>query len=244
MAEALSADSPLERLARCDAQLERARVLRHSLAPERDAATTLRSLGERLLPDAGALAPELADGMVRVAHAVAEHFPDNLFWDLDGVFGELLREAQATGDARGHLAASMHEIVALHGLFGQQTTIRFRYVHDFVYGFDWAKWVSRDPEARADVGPFALSFLRSVHARGHELLALIDEDDAKYPQLPGAEARNPFPFSRDPDAESALYRDLAARGLIPVPTWRLLPDAVWDRPFARAREERARALRL
>jgi len=237
-------ESPIERLARADAQLERAGVERHSLDAARSGATSLRALGERLLPDAGHLAPVLADGMVRVARAVAQHFPDNLFWDLDAVFADILREARAATDPRAHLAASLEEIVALHALFGQETDIRFRYVHDFVYGFDWAKWVHRDPAARAEIGPFALVFLRSVRARGHELLALIARDDAKYPRLPDARARNPFPFSREPEAEAALYRDLAARSLIPVPAWQLAPEPEWDRPFAVAREERARALRL
>lgn len=67
---------------------------------------------------------------------------------------------------------------------------------------------------------------------------------SRRPRFRTRRARNPFPFSREPEAEAALYRDLAARSLIPVPAWQLAPEPEWDRPFAVAREERARALRL
>jgi hypothetical protein len=117
-------------------------------------------------------------------------------------------------------------------------------VHDFIYGFDWARWVRRDPGARLDTGPFSLRFLEQIETRGRDILTLIEADDAHYPKLSGPGARNPFSFSRDPDEELALYRRLAERGSIPVEAWRLdaQPDA--SRDFDRLREEAAESLGL
>jgi hypothetical protein len=88
-----------------------------------------------------------------------------------------------------------------------------------------------------------------MQRRGHELLALIADDDRKYPSLPDDEARNPFPFSREPAAEVRLHRELARRGAIPVPTWdagalSLDWSTRWREPYAERRVEVARELGL
>jgi hypothetical protein len=129
-------------------------------------------------------------------------------------------------------------------LYGQQSPIRFRYVHDFMYGFDWARWVRRDPEAREGVEPFGLEFLRQTEGRGRDIGTLIEADDELYPRLEDGVSRNPFPFSREPQDELALYRLLAERGCVPVQAWCLdaRPDA--GRDFDVLREEAARSLSL
>ncbi|MCA9707587.1 MAG: aldo/keto reductase [Myxococcales bacterium] len=143
------------------------------------------------------------------------------------------------------LRRQCEQIAALQDLFGQGTAIRFRYVHDFVYGFDWAKWVARDPAARASVGPFEPPFLAFMLERGHQLLQLIaDGRDRKYPPLPDDRPRNPFGFSREPEAEIALHQSLAADGLLPVEAWRVDAQPRWDRPYAELRRQRALALGL
>jgi hypothetical protein len=134
------------------------------------------------------------------------------------------------------------QVIRLHRLFGQGTPIRFRYVHDFLYGFDWARWVARDPQKRSSVGPYDDVFLDYLEGRGHELLALIERDDAKYPTLRDAAPRNPFPFSREPEAEAEIHRSLARLGLIPVPAWSSEGKSTWDRPYVALREEEARRL--
>ena len=94
--------------------------------------------------------------------------------------------------------------------------------------------------------PVPLVELTSTHDTRHvsDNLGLIAIDDPVYPGLPDEQARNPFPFSREPDGELRLHRALAARGLIPIAAWD--PDAlpVWSRPFAALRAELATELGL
>jgi hypothetical protein len=134
--------------------------------------------------------------------------------------------------------------VGLMVLHGQQSAIRFRYVHDFMYGFDWARWVRREPRARREVEPFGLDFLRQSENRGRDIVTLIDADDNWYPRLADGASRNPFPFSREPDDELLLYRLLAERGDVPVEVWRLdaSPDA--SRDFDALRQDAAESLGL
>lgn len=244
--DALTGTDALARLRALDARFDAEGVVRRTLDPTRERATALDALATRLAPRAPSprAAVAVAEGLGALAEAILTHFPDNLLWDLDALAAALLREAAAAPEPAAEVREAFDDAVALHALFGHATTIRFRYVHDFVYGFDWAKWVRRDPARRRHVGPYDRAFLRTMHRRGRELLALIEADDAKYPQLRGAGARNPFGFSREPEAELRLHRDLAARDLVPVRAWELEPTPVWDRPFADEREARARALDL
>jgi hypothetical protein len=213
---------------------------RASLCPERPRATSFAALGRALLHRdiSEALGLTFASELERIGDSIRQHFPDNLFWDFDLLAASLLGHEERLGEAAAI-------VVRLHELFGTHTPIRFRYVHDFIYGYDWAKWVGRDPDARADNGPYSLEFLRDLEQRGHELLGLIASDDEKYPALAADElARNPFPFSREPEAESRLHRELGRRCLLPVEAWRVDAAPRAGRPFARLREECARELGL
>ncbi len=233
------------RLADADARLFEG-VTRRSLAPSRARATGIdgivAALGREGVP-MGLLEP-LGDGLVAIAGAMLDAFPDNLFWDLDFLAASLAREAMRSGDARAHLTRAVRTACVVQHPFGCKTPIRFRYVHDFSYGFDWSKWVLADSAARAHVGPFDMAFLERMKRRGEELLGLIAEDDAKYGRLAGETARNPFPFSREIEDEERLMRDLAARRALPVEAWRFDATPEWDRPYYRLREERANALGL
>jgi len=217
---------------------------RASLAAGRDHARPPSAIGALLRE--GGVPPGLAAGVVasleQIAVAMDEAFPDNIFGDLDHLGWALATEAAGAKDPFAHLDRATSTLVALQHLFGQGTAIRFRYVHDFIYGFDWAKWVREDPPQRAEVGPYDLVFLERMVRRGNELLDLIAGDDRKYPQLHGPGARNPFGFSRDPADEERLHRDLAARALLPIEAYRLDAAPAWDTPFAELRVERARAL--
>lgn len=229
-------------LAETDADLD-ARGPRRTLAPDRAEATRLVALFDAHAGQLPAAARAgFARGLRRVARAQLEAFPGNLFWDFDALAARIASEARTHGvDGVAELTAL---VAALQHLFGRETPIRFRYVHDFTYGFDWAKWVRRAPKERASVGPFDRPFLRYMWRRGHELLALIAADDAKYPRLRDERPRNPFGFSREPRDEERLFRDLAARDLLPVPAWEPAPRARWDRPFYELRAVRAEALNL
>jgi hypothetical protein len=243
-------------------ELERRAGPLGTLDPARQHATPLVSVHHRALaeldgdPDHHELARRLgspvADGICGLAMAQLEAFPGNLFWDLD------LIAASIVGQVRGlevraaitHVEDQFQRMAALQHLYGRATAINFSYVHDFVYGFDWAKWVAREPSLHADVpAPFSTRFLVHMHERGHELLQLIEQDDGKYPDLPDDQARNPFEFSREPQAEVTLHRELARRDLIPVPTWDAGGASCdwttrWREPFAARRVEVARELGL
>jgi hypothetical protein len=201
---------------------------------------------------AEALAEPLAEGLSTLALAQLDAFPGNLFWDLDLIAAMIVAEAARLelGRAQGRVRDGLARMAGLQHLYGQRTAINFSYVHDFVYGFDWAKWVAREPALHDDPpGPFSPTFLDYMDRRGHELLELIAEDDDKYPTLDGDEPRNPFPFSRAPAAEIRLHRELARRDLIPVPSWSRDPQARdwrerWRIDFAARRVEVAVELGL
>jgi len=215
---------------------------RLSLDPSREEATTAlelhRLLEPRVQTEAASLA--LASGLAATADAICRHFPDNLLWDLDALAAGLV----ARGSDAAGITRAFDEMCGLISLFGRATAIRFRYMHDFTYGFDWAKWVRREPETRAGIGPFDERLVAALFRRGNELLALIDADDAKYGRLPDARARNPFGFSREPADEIRLFRALVEDGLVPLCAWQLDPRPVWDRPFADLRAAHRASARL
>lgn len=227
-------------LAALDAQIDRG--VRLSLNPRADGPTSLQALVERVPPEP--LRAAFAVALEEIAAAQLYAFPGNLFWDLDALAASLARQACAHPSPRAHLFELAGHIARLQRLFGAETAIRFRYVHDFVYGYDWAKWVKRDPAARAHVGPFDAAFLVYSEKRAGELIELIANDDAKYGRLPDGEARNPFGFSREPEDEIRLFRDLAERDLLPIRAWETAPPLDWEPPYLALREERAAALGL
>jgi hypothetical protein len=215
-----------------------------TLAPDRDRPTRADGLVDALERSGtpASIVVAAASGLGRLEAAIREAFPENLFCDLDALLAGIVREAVGASAPAEHVAGSFDRAVEIQHLFGRATPIRFRYVHDFVYGFDWARWVRKDPAGRARVGPYDRAFLDRMRARGAELLELIEQDDSEYPRLPGREPRNPFGFSRQPDAESRLFTDLARRDLLPVAAWRFDATPRWDRPFRELRAERAREL--
>jgi hypothetical protein len=227
-----------------DAELDEKDPRRRSLAPDRPRAHgVVEILAASVAAAPVGLAEVFVDGTCAFVRALADAFPENLLWDLDLPLSTWWRAAIAADDPIAVARELLGLATELQGLFGRATALHFRYAHDFLYGYDWAKWVGRDPEARGAVGPFDRAFLRAMRARGHELLALIAAGgDATYPALPDTAARNPFAFSREPEAELAIHRALAAAGRIPVPAW--CPEAAvsWTSPWATWREQVAARL--
>jgi len=111
-------------------------------------------------------------------------------------------------------------------------------VHDFIYGFDWAKWVKKDIKNRKSIQPFSYDFLQRMYLRGKELELLIEQNDAKYHQL-GVEQqfRNPFLFHRNPKEETSLLKQLADLDLIPIKTWEINGSPVWKKNFQSERNK-------
>ena len=240
--KAHAVDDETTLLAEVDAKIARTRFGALTLDPNRSLATPLTELVSTLA-DAGE-APHLAATASAVAEAQLEAFPENLFWDFDFYLASVHSRAAGSGDYAGQLRAVTAVTVELMRIYGQRSVIRFRYVHDFMYGFDWARWVRRDPAGRTSVEPFDIEFLRQSERRGHDIEALIEADDRWYPKLPDGAVRNPFPFSREPEQELRLYRLLAERNAIPVQAWCVdaAPDA--GRDFDELREEVANLLGL
>lgn len=212
---------------------------RASLDASRARALTPHELAARLLegePE-DARARAFVDGLVDVVRVLVEDFPDNIFWDLDYLVCRLWNAGDAADVER--LAARVRGLI--RG-FGNKSVLRFRYAHDFLFGFDWARWVAREPEARAHIGPLDPPFLDYLESRCRQLLELIAENDAKYGPLEGPGFRNPFSFPREPSEEARLHRFLAREELIPVKAWRLDGERRWELPFTDLRVEAAQRL--
>lgn len=229
------------RLAVLDAELEACAGTPASLAPGRERASSLVAIGASLVSGrSAAWSDAFASSAERVVRALIEHFPGNLYWDLDYLLAALVDEAAAPES----LLESAAAVARLQELFGRHSQIAFRYLHDFTYGFDWARWSARRPSERAGVGPFSPRFLAHLEQRGREITAAIDAGDARFPRLPPGAFRNPFPFSRKPGHERRLLEDLAARDLVPIHTWCTQARPRNDLPFSELREQRARELAI
>jgi hypothetical protein len=235
-------DRTITTLSEVDARIAGTRRGALTLDPDRARATALADLVARLTD--GQQLSHLAAAASAVAEAQLRCFPENLLWDFDFYLASIHAQACAADDYASHLQEAADITVGLMRLYGQQSAIRFRYVHDFMYGFDWARWVRRDPGPRSGVGPFSLAFLKQTEARGRDIIALIEADDTLYPKLTDAASRNPFPFSRDPGDELRLYCSLAEDGDVPVRAWQVdaRPDA--GRDFDALREQAAERLGL
>jgi hypothetical protein len=204
-----------------------------TLAPDRTRRTALASLG---------VSDVVVTGLTRIDRAITRHFPENLFADLDHAAFVLEARRAREGDA-GALAHA-DRIAAVHALFGRESVLCFRYAHDFLYGFDWARWVARDPTTRASVGPYDDAFLAYSEARALELTRLVAANDTKYGPLERGAHRNPFPFRRDLESERRLHRALATAGVIPVRAWDAEAEAAWNVDYTALREHTARTLGL
>lgn len=229
-------------LADIDARIASLPRGRLTLDPRRAEATPLTDLVSSLADDRQV--PHLAAAASAVAEAQLASFPDNIFWDFDFYLASIHRHASAASDYAGYLHDVALLTVGLMQLYGQHSAIRFRYVHDFMYGFDWARWVRRKPSERLGIEPFGPEFLRQTESRGRDLLSLIAADDDWYPRLVRGESRNPFPFPREPHDELRLYRTLAEAGHVPVEAWRLDAEPDAGRDYDAIREQTAASLGL
>jgi len=232
--------SELERL---DALLD-VRALYGTLEPGRVRGRLPSEIRDRVLDgsESEAFVAAFSDGLAEVVDAMLTAFPDNLLWDLEQIAVRQREQAFEEPDPAQSIRQLWHRVAELQDLFGRQGPIRFRYIHDFIYGFDWARWVAKNPELRSGIGPYDAAFIERMHRRGGELLDLIDANDDKYGPLIGPRPRNAFPFSREPTDEIALHRHLAAEGSLPVKAWSASEAPDWTRPYGRLREEAAQVL--
>ncbi len=217
---------------------------RLSLCPSRKRATSSAALCALLLKGESdsILNAVFSQGLQALCTDLQEHFPHNIYGDLDYFAKSLLHAAQQQTDPTAYLRDAFTLTSELLRLYGRHSPIQFRYAHDFLYGFDWVRWVRNAPKERQHIAPFAIDFLRHLKKRGDELLHLIGKNDDKYPRLPQQQDRNPFPFARDPQHEMRLHQTLATDDLIPIAAWHgdTVPSAAID--YSGQREVRARQL--
>ena len=167
-----------------------------------------------------------------IVEAQILHFPDNIYWDYSYLF-RVLSDYRDLSSLK--LTCSL--ICQLMALYGAYSPIRFRFIHDFSYGFDWAKWVRRNPEARLKIQPYDLVFLEYLKFRGGELSRMITAKDKNFPPLTDLAWRNPFSFPRDEASERYILETLSEKNQIPLPGWAFNPVLEWRPDYTFLREQ-------
>ncbi len=216
-----------------------------SLNPDKNLSTSFAELGDLIVRtnDDFQFIEIFRSTLEGILQSVLDNFPENIFWDSDFLVGSMLRQALVAEKGYDYFLKSFQEkIESLMNVFGNKSEIRFRYLHDFTYGYDWVKWVEKQPQIRSSSEPFNLIFLDSLHGRGQEILQRINIGDCKYPRLPKNLYRNPFSFPREPKNEKYLFPGLAREKLIPIAAWDWNAFPAWNKPFHQIRESYALSL--
>jgi hypothetical protein len=219
---------------------------RNSASPTKKGSSLLTNIIEELkLDDSQNTSIEsLYIIMEGVVDSILENYPENIFWDLDFLASNMFTKIQEeeTNTSKSKRAFYLREkLQDIFELFGNKTAIHFRYIHDFIYGYDWCKWVrsSEDPIMDHLLDPFGNCFLDSIKKRGLEILELIAKNDENYVSLDSGVYRNPFTFSRGTEDEIRLFRDLANTGDIPVPGWQVYGAVQFKKDYSLIRNNRA-----
>ncbi|MHC5676320.1 hypothetical protein [Nostoc sp.] len=213
-----------------------------SLNPHKTLITSFTELGNLITEqntDIKLLAT-LQETLECIVYTQLQNFPENIFWDFDFLVSSILRQALLADEgAISFLTVFGEKMVSLTEMFGNKTEMRFRYVHDFIYGFEWARWVQKEPQKRAHIEPFSLVFLDYLLVKGKELLQRISHGQVTSYKLCDTGYRNPFTFSREPKDEYRLLSYLAEEELIPVAVWNWNASPVWNKPFQEMRQQLA-----
>ena len=210
-----------------------------SLNPHKSLSTSFAALGNVIFQttDDLQLIKVFRDILEGIVQSILRNFPENIFWDFDFLVISMLRQALVSEKGAEYFLKSLDEkIELLMDLFGNKSEIRFRYLHDFIYGFDWAKWVQKEHKTRKLIEPFSPIFLDYLLSRGQEILQLICSGDCHYNHVSENLYRNPFYFSREPKDEIRLFTYLARQKLIPIAAWDCNVSPVWNKPFHQMRE--------
>lgn len=230
-----------------DEILARASVKLLTINPQKKFMTSFVELGNLITEETtdSQIITTMINTLEIIVCAQLQNFPDNIFWDFDFIASRMLRQALAEKDGTiAYLEKFAHKMVSLMEVFGIKGQIKFRYVHDFIYGFDWARWVQKDPENRSNVEPFSLVILDYLLNKSDELAQRIHQNRCEYYKLCAKGYRNPFGFSREPEDEYRLLTNLAQKRLIPVPAWSWYGVPTWNQPFDDLRQEVALKLNV
>ncbi|MCC5643310.1 hypothetical protein LC607_10205 [Nostoc sp. CHAB 5824] len=218
-----------------------------SLNPQKRLITSFAELGNLITEQNTEieLFATLQETLESIVCSQLQNFPDNIFWDFDFLVSSMFRQALVADEgAIDFLKAFGEKMGSLIEMFGTKKEIRFRYVHDFMYGFEWARWVQKEPQKRAYIEPFSPVFLDYLLVKGKELLQRINHGQVTSYKLCDTGYRNPFTFSREPEDEYRLLTCLAEEELIPVAVWNWNASPVWNKPFQEMRQQLALKLNI
>jgi hypothetical protein len=218
-----------------------------SLNPQKTLVTSFAELENLIVEESSdiQILTTLQETLESIVRTQLQNFPENIFWDFDFMVSSMLRQALIADEgAIPFLKLFGEKMVCLTEMFGINTEIRFRYVHDFMYGFEWARWVQKEPQNRASVEPFSLVFLDYLLVKGKELVQRINHGQVVSYKLCDTGYRNPFTFSREPEDEHRLLTYLAEEQLIPVAAWNWNASPVWNKPFQEMRQQLALKLNI
>lgn len=223
-----------------DRIIEQHHIIPRSLNPQKSLCTKFEVLGDlavQTCPDKNIITA-LKNSLEQILIAQIKNFPKNIFWDFDFLVAYLVQKtSQNPQDAISYLEIFANKIIALMDLYGNHHVICFRYVHDFSYGFDWARWIKKQPQKRNQIEPFNTIFLDDLLKRGQQMSKAIANDENDTYRSCNNLYRNSFNFSREPEAEFQLMTLLASYHLIPVPTWNWNATPTWEKPFDQLREQ-------
>lgn len=236
---------PLHHFEQLDQIIYQHQIIARSLNPQKNQCTSFQQLGDLVVTVCtdGKTIDLIQNSLELILIAQIQNFPENIFWDFDYIVREILQIALNNQySIEQHLEEFTSKMVSLMDLFGNNHEICFRYVHDFSYGFDWARWVQKQPQQRSQTHPFNDTFLNDLLQRGHAMIQAIASDSNDQYRACQNSYRNSFNFSREPEDEYRLMTILASYQLIPVPTWDWNATPTWDKPFDQLREQVSRKL--
>lgn len=171
---------------------------------------------------------------------VRESYPRNIYWDLDRLVSSTIERGFFKGEFQHkEFEKRIDRIEDLMIDFGCKGEIRFEFIHDFTYGFDWVKWIQKSkPRHVAYDDPFQNEFLSYLKSRGGQILELIHSGcDAKYPQLKAGEFRNAYTYDRSREAEIQLMSSLVRQNFVPLKIWERDAKPVYiEQAFEKRRE--------
>ncbi|WCL50907.1 hypothetical protein [Leptospira sp. GIMC2001] len=219
---------------------------RFSLNPDMITANSFYCIFDNLIQDKTDLDLLIifAEKFATIIDSILINFPKSIFWDFDYFCKSLMSEKQSIEDWKSEFDQRLELILSINERFGCKSSIRFQYYHDFLYGFDWFKWMNLENRESSKADPFGIEFLSYINNRGKEMEVLIEKNSEEYGQIEDHSFRNPFYFTRTDNDEMLLMRNLASNDELPLQTWKLYPNLECKKDYSEIRNKRAFELNI
>jgi hypothetical protein len=229
----------LSKLAQIDLEFRKAIPFPKSLNPELDEPRTLCEIFCILYSgkESDIIWDEFLSVTEQIIRSQFVYYPQNIFWDFDYLLFYIW--SQKNKDV---LFAMAKKILNVQLYYSSINSINFAYIHDFIYGYDWDRWVRKDIKNRYLVGLYDLKFLSYLEKRGLQIIDSIGSDE-RYPVLVKNQNRNVYNFHRHGAAEIKTLTSLAKEENIPIQGWRT-DGGEWDcaKNYMLLREKKANEL--